>query len=287
MIDPNIWTSEDVSKLDMIERLLLIGMFSNADDFGKGRANPIYLRSTIFPYDDIPVEVIQKGLDKISKMINIVFYEVDGSKYYKFTHWDTWQTVQKPQESRIPDPIDLVKNENEIILEQVENDSGMIQESVENDSGLKEKKRKEEEEKGKEDEEENESAATNEQPSDEPFKKIVDIFNKNIHQLTPVESEKLGAYLNDFDYEVIILAIVEAVTYNKRSMGYIQAVLNNWLNQGLKTKDDVESYLRDRQDKKQDSSEKNKNKNYFNDYSGQRKYDMKELEKQLLGRTGG
>lgn len=129
MIDPNFWTSEDVGKLNMLERLLLIGMFSSADDYGKGRANPVYLRSIIFPYDDIPVKEIETALSNIEKYINIKLYEVDGSKYYKFMHWDKWQTVQKPQPSKIPEPIQ----------EAVENNSGTIQESVENDSRLKEK----------------------------------------------------------------------------------------------------------------------------------------------------
>ena len=37
MIDPNIWDSEDFSKLSILGRLLFIGMFSNADDEGRGK----------------------------------------------------------------------------------------------------------------------------------------------------------------------------------------------------------------------------------------------------------
>ena len=67
MIDPNIWMSEDVARLGVLDRLLLIGMFSNADDYGKGRANPVFVRSTVFPYDDIAVSEIEKGIKNISK----------------------------------------------------------------------------------------------------------------------------------------------------------------------------------------------------------------------------
>ena len=38
MIDPNFWESEDVSRLSLFARLLFIGMISNADDEGRGRA---------------------------------------------------------------------------------------------------------------------------------------------------------------------------------------------------------------------------------------------------------
>lgn len=123
MIDPNIWMSEDVSKLDITERLLLIGMFSNADDYGKGRANPAFLRSIVFPYDDIKIDVIKNGIKHIAKYIEIVFYEVDGSQYYKFTNWEKWQTVQKRQDSKIPDPPGPTGNQDRPIPEPVQNDS--------------------------------------------------------------------------------------------------------------------------------------------------------------------
>lgn len=135
MIDPNIWMSEDVAKLTIRQRLLLIGLFSNADDYGKGRANPVFIRSIVFPYDDIPVKDIEKDLKAISETIEIKLYEVDENSYYSFTNWGKWQTVQKPQDSIIPD--------FECSQERVENDSGMSQERVENDSRLKERKRRE------------------------------------------------------------------------------------------------------------------------------------------------
>lgn len=140
MIDPNFFISEDVSRLDIFERLLLIGLFSNADDYGKGRAKPEFLRSIIFPYDDIPLEKIKNALTNISKNISIKFYNVNNSSYYIFQNWDKWQRVDKPQPSLIPDPIfseNDSKNESE---NDSKNDS---KNDSENDSCLKEKKRKE------------------------------------------------------------------------------------------------------------------------------------------------
>lgn len=110
MIDPNLWTSEDVGKLTMLQRLLMIGMFSQADDYGKGRAHVAYLRSVIFPYDDISLMEIQKALEAIAACIHIKIYKVEGNSYYKFTKWEKWQNVQKPQPSRIPDPEEDLEN---------------------------------------------------------------------------------------------------------------------------------------------------------------------------------
>jgi DnaD/phage-associated family protein len=275
MIDPNIWESEDVAKLNFMGRLLLIGMFSNADDYGKGRANPTYLRSTVFKYDDIPINEIESAITTISRYINIIFYEIDGSKYYMFTNWDKWQNVQKPQESKIPDPPELVQN-----------NSGISQESFQNQNGQREEKRKEEEEKGIEvEEEENESAAASSE-----FAKVIDAFNRNIHPVTPVEAEKIHDWLKDMEPGVIIAAIGEAVTYSKRSMGYINAVLSSWLSLGIKTALAAEAYLRDRANEKNNKNPSPGSKNVkfkapvntFNSYD-QRSYDIKKLEKQLLG----
>lgn len=109
MIDPNIWASEDMAKLTHRQRLLVIGLFSNADDHGKGIAKPAYIRSTVFPYDDIPINEIIDDLETIRAVISMRFYEVKGNSYYLFDNWSKWQTVQKPQPSIIPD---LVENDS-------------------------------------------------------------------------------------------------------------------------------------------------------------------------------
>lgn len=133
MIDPNFWQSEDISRLSPFARLLFIGMISNADDEGRGRANTNYLKSIIFPYDDIRVAEVDKALSEISHNTSVVVYDVAHSKYYAFTNWTKWQRVDKPQISIIP-PFE----------DHSENDSGISPELIENDSSLKEEKRKEE-----------------------------------------------------------------------------------------------------------------------------------------------
>jgi hypothetical protein len=129
MIDPNFWDSEDVSRLTIMERLLLIGLFSNADDFGKGRGKSITIRSKIFPNDDLSIKTIESAIENIKRNINILFYDVDGNIYYKFTNWCRWQRVDHPQTSSIPDPYHS-ENDSE---NDSENESGNKNDS-ENDS---------------------------------------------------------------------------------------------------------------------------------------------------------
>lgn len=148
MIDPNFWQSEDISRLSPFARLLFIGMISHADDEGRGRANVNYLKSIVFPYDEIRAADVEKAISEICHNTSVTVYTVAHSSYYAFTNWEKWQRVDKPQKSIIPPP----PTDSGTIPEPVENHSGTIPESVENDSGLKEEKRKEEkgkEEKGK------------------------------------------------------------------------------------------------------------------------------------------
>lgn len=56
MIDPNIWQSEDFSKLSTLAKLVFIGLFSQADDEGRGRAKPIYIKSILFHNGISPVK---------------------------------------------------------------------------------------------------------------------------------------------------------------------------------------------------------------------------------------
>lgn len=103
IISPDIWQSEDFSKLSTLAKIVFIGMFSNADDEGRGRGKAVYLKSIIFPYDeDIRVADIDKTLSEISSNMSVIFYSHNENVYYELTNWDVWQKVEKPQPSKIP-----------------------------------------------------------------------------------------------------------------------------------------------------------------------------------------
>jgi hypothetical protein len=137
MIDPHFWESGDVKKLDFFARLLLIGMFSLADDEGRGTGGASYLKSIVFPHDEISKPKMAKALKTIKGTISVTYYDKDGQEYYQFDNWKKWQRVDKPKKSLLPPPpfhsgIDS------------KNDSGMILDNGKSDSLLKEKKEKEE-----------------------------------------------------------------------------------------------------------------------------------------------
>lgn len=105
MISPEIWESSSFSKLSDFAKLIFIGLISNADDSGKGKASPSYIRSRVFPNDeDRRVTDIKKALSEIALNMSITFYEVEGDSFYLLTNWSRWQKIDRPTPSKIPDP---------------------------------------------------------------------------------------------------------------------------------------------------------------------------------------
>ena len=108
MIDPNIWESEDFSSLSMLGKVIFIGLFSLADDDGRGRGNPAYIRSKLFPYstDEIKLSDVEDAFRQIEKRMSVVFYDVGDAQYYALSHWEKWQKIDHKTASSLPSPED-------------------------------------------------------------------------------------------------------------------------------------------------------------------------------------
>ena len=102
MIDPAIWQSESMASLTRDQRLLFIGLFSNADDQGRLRGSVHLIRSTVFPFDDIGIEEIKGDLRAIEAEGSIALYEVDGKDYIQVAHWWDYQSPQWAYPSKYP-----------------------------------------------------------------------------------------------------------------------------------------------------------------------------------------
>jgi len=104
-IHPEFWSDPSVGQLTARERLFFIGCFSNADDDGRLLGNPAWLRSMIFPYDDIPLDEIATMRDRIAGVCrNFIVYAVDGVDYIALRQWGRYQKPKYPKPSNIPPP---------------------------------------------------------------------------------------------------------------------------------------------------------------------------------------
>jgi len=103
MIDPSMWINEDFGTLSTLGKLVFIGLFSNADDEGRGKANPAFIKAVLFPYnDDLRIADIEKTLFEISSKMSVIFYSCNENKYYTLISWSNFQKIDKPKASQIP-----------------------------------------------------------------------------------------------------------------------------------------------------------------------------------------
>jgi len=106
MIDPSFWTDEKLGECTIQERYLFMGLISNSDDEGYGRANPKLLKSLVFPYDDLRSPDFDKMLAHLGGLKLIVLYTVDEQAYYYLPNFPKYQTINKVTSSvfpRLPD----------------------------------------------------------------------------------------------------------------------------------------------------------------------------------------
>jgi hypothetical protein len=91
MIHTRIWRSEKVAAFDFRERLLWVGLVTNADDQGRGRAHPGLVRSDIFPLDDVSLAAISEALSQFEQADMLQLYEADGKPLYQIVNWWGYQ----------------------------------------------------------------------------------------------------------------------------------------------------------------------------------------------------
>ena len=106
MISEDFFQSESIAELTMRQRLLVLGIIANADDQGRIRGHPQWLRSRIFPYDDFATKDIEDDLQVISKTNDtILLYKAKGKRCIQLTNWWEYQTHQwaKPSDLLAPE----------------------------------------------------------------------------------------------------------------------------------------------------------------------------------------
>ena len=105
MIDPAFFESELVADLTMRQRVFVIGMIAIADDQGRMKGSARWLKSKIFPYDDISPDEIESDLADIQKRNDtIMVYDVGPRRYIQLVNWWNYQGLQWAKESKHPAP---------------------------------------------------------------------------------------------------------------------------------------------------------------------------------------
>jgi hypothetical protein len=102
-IKPDFWTNEKVLSIKPLTRLLFIGMWNFADDYGRMDFSPLSIRSKVFPNDPITPADTRDMLNELCSADLIMIYSAKDKEYIEITGWDH-QRIDKRQPSKIPAP---------------------------------------------------------------------------------------------------------------------------------------------------------------------------------------
>jgi len=101
-IKPEFWSDETTGSLSDRAKLLYMGMWNYSDDEGKISANIVYLKSCIFPYQNYAIDVELQELEAARLLFK---YTRGKNSYYAIPNFTKHQRPDRPQASKIPDPL--------------------------------------------------------------------------------------------------------------------------------------------------------------------------------------
>jgi hypothetical protein len=104
IIKPEFWGDRKISLLSLPARLLFIGMWNFADDYGVIKYNINWLIANIFENDAIEPKMMQGWVDELISQNVLVPFEAESLKYLYIRNWKRHQKVDKPSPRRNPEP---------------------------------------------------------------------------------------------------------------------------------------------------------------------------------------
>jgi len=99
-IKPEFWLDEEIASWPHVTRLAYIGLWNEADDEGRLRANPAYLKNRLFPYEPkLDIETVLRPIVKAEKLI---IYMVGAQTYGFLPKFTDHQVINHPSASKLP-----------------------------------------------------------------------------------------------------------------------------------------------------------------------------------------
>lgn len=265
MLDGGIWANEKFSELPAMARLLQIGIINLADDQGRIKAHPAYLRSQIFPYEDVAIEDVRAWLHLIAANSTAFLYEADGKEYVQLINWWEYQSLQFAAPSEYPRPCgwgDRIRYNAKggaILTNNWHKSDGTPLPDTCNAHGDPSAPSTPDNPPG------GTGGNPGGQPPDNPpggtnkdqdqdqikllprarednWQTVVDTFQKEIGVLTESIGEEMKAYYDEVGASLMVDAIREASRNNIRKWSYVDGILRRWKANGRRAPDGGNSW---------------------------------------------
>lgn len=103
-IKPGFFRSKSLAACSPHARLLFAGLWTEADDEGRGVAEPRILATALFPWDAPSDDTVQGWLDELAPE-HITLYDVRGTCYFQVVRWHEHQAAAyRRGSSSLPEP---------------------------------------------------------------------------------------------------------------------------------------------------------------------------------------
>lgn len=93
-IKPDFFRSRSLAKVSLPARVTFQGLWCEADDHGRGIADPRLLAAALWPLDDeIDAQKVAEHIEELEATGHITLYVVDGESYYVVAKWEKHQAA--------------------------------------------------------------------------------------------------------------------------------------------------------------------------------------------------
>nr|DAN34857.1 MAG TPA: replisome organizer [Caudoviricetes sp.] len=111
-IKPKFWDDSKIGKISRDSRLLYIGLWTFSDDVGVVIGDNIWLKSKIFPYDQIQVQQFEKWLSELATNGFICQFSYKNENFIYLPNFARHQVINRPN----IDDLNIPKNQLNNIL---------------------------------------------------------------------------------------------------------------------------------------------------------------------------
>lgn len=101
-IKPEFLEDELIGQVSDEARLLSLSLLLLADDYGNGRANPIFIASKVWAYHEGSARKASLAMTELESIGFVRLYSVNGQSYFHIRNWDKHQRVDRPGKPLAP-----------------------------------------------------------------------------------------------------------------------------------------------------------------------------------------
>jgi hypothetical protein len=106
-LKPEFFRSRSLAKVSIPARLTFQGLWCEADDFGRGVADPRIVKGSVWPLDDDVTHAdVGAHLEELASTGHIRLYVVKGERYFEILSWEEHQSAAyRRGKAQFPEPI--------------------------------------------------------------------------------------------------------------------------------------------------------------------------------------